>query len=244
MEVTKKYKNPPLTEAVFELFFQSTNWTPATSGMFYALVSEKYPIITQAAGGFGVSLGLQGVQFGSGNNNLIQFKSQDNTSIIQLSNNLLTVNKLPDYRGWESYKETILEAIRNLNQVLDITSVNRIGLKAINKIDIQSHTYKSFKKYFNIFPQLPKKTDNNLNSIQISYEAPTGENNDILAVSLATLNKEPNYLAPVLFQLYFTKLKDVDKNSIENWLEIAHEQLHTAFESTLTTECKKSFDNE
>ena len=243
MDKTKKYKNPPLTEAIFELFFQSSNWTPATPGMFYGLASKKYPVISQSAGGFGISLGSGGLQIGAGNNNLTQFKSQDSSSIVQLSNNLLTVNKLPHYDGWESFREMIFEAVEYLNQVLDITSINRIGLKAINKIDIQSHNYENFKKYFKIYPVLPESVSTELNSIQLNLETPYKERNEVLATSLATLNKEPRYEAPILFQLYYTKLKDVDKNSIDKWIELAHERLHNSFENILTSECKSSFDH-
>ncbi len=243
MEATKKYKNPPLTEAVFELFFQSSNWTPAIPGMFYSRVNKNYPIISQTSGGFGISLGSQGVQIGSGNNNLTQFKSSDNASIIQLSNNLLTVNKLPKYDGWDSYNKMINDAINNLYKVLEISTINRIGLRTINKIDIQSHNYENFKKYFNVYPSMPEGLDNNFNSIQLNYETPT-TNNEVLAINLNTLRKEPNYEAPVLFQLYYTKLNGIEKNSIDDWLVEAHSKLHNTFENIISSECKTNFDND
>jgi len=48
METTKKIKNPPLTEAVFELFYQASDWNPATPGIYYSKVSKDYPVITQS----------------------------------------------------------------------------------------------------------------------------------------------------------------------------------------------------
>ncbi|MEQ8238390.1 MAG: TIGR04255 family protein [Cyclobacteriaceae bacterium] len=243
MEKTKKYKKPPLIEAVFELFFQSNNWSPATPGILYSRISKQYPIITQSGGGFGISLGNQGVQIGGGNNNLTQFKSTDNSSIIQLSNNLLTVNQLPKYDGWESYRKMIVDAISHLFDILEITTIVRVGLRTINKIDIKAHNYENFRNHFNVYPTLPESTDNNLNSIQISYETPFREN-QVLAVNLGTLRKEPNYEAPVLFQLYFTKLTSIDRSSTEKWLDKAHDELHGAFDSILTSDSKKTFDNE
>lgn len=240
MAKTKKYNNPPLTEAVFELFFESSNWSPAIPGIFYSKVQKKYPIISQSPGGFGISFGPKGLQLGPGNNNLTQFKSKDGTSIIQLSNNLLTVNKLPEYGGWESYKLMILKALDVLKEVLDIKKVNRIGIKAINKIEINKHTYENFKDFFTVYPLLPEGS--NISSIQLNYETPVNSD-DILAISLATLNKEKGYEAPTLFQLYFTKIKNVSIQEIEDWIEIAHEHLHNAFEISLTEKCKKSFDN-
>lgn len=243
MKTTKKFKNPPLTEAVFELFYQASNWNPATPGVFYSKVNKDYPVITQSGGGFGIALGAQGVQIGSGNNNLTQFKSSDNSSIIQLSNNLLTVNKLPKYNGWESYKKMILEAVEILNSTIDIQKINRIGLRAINKIDVKSHSLKNFKESFNVYPTIPSGIVNDFNSLQLNYETPFADN-EVLAVDLATLRKEPGYQAPVSFQLYYTKLTSLDKNSIEKWLDNAHIQLHSAFDHIVTPQKKEEFDND
>lgn len=243
MKKTKKFKNPPLIEAVFELFYHSGNWTPATPGAYYSKVSKDYPVITQSGGGFGIALGAQGVQIGSGNNNITQFKSHDGTSIIQLSNNLFTVNKLPIYNGWESYKEMILRALELLESTIDIEQINRIGLRTINKLDVKTHSFENFKRSFNVYPNMPKGIVNNFNSLQLNYETPFSDS-EILAVNFATLRKEPNYDAPVQFQLYYTKLSSIDKKSIATWLDNAHMKLHSAFDNILSKEQKAEFDND
>lgn len=243
MKTTKKFKNPPLTEAVFELFYQTSAWNPATPGTYYSKVSKDYPVITQSGGGFGIALGTQGVQIGSGNNNLTQFKSQDNSAIIQLSNNLFTVNKLPKYHGWEAYKEMILKAVELLASTIDIQQINRIGLRAINKLDIQTHSLENFKRSFNVYPNMPKGIVNDFNSLQLNYETPFPDN-EILAVNFATLRKESGYQAPVQFQLYYTKLTHIDIKSIEEWLNNGHMQLHSAFDHIVTKQQKEEFDND
>jgi uncharacterized protein (TIGR04255 family) len=240
MTKTKKYLNPPLVEAVFELFFESSNWSPAIPGIFFSKVQKKYPVISQSPGGFGVSFGQKGLRIGPGNNDLTQFKSHDGTSVIQLSNNLLTVNKLPEYSGWDSYKLMILEALDVFKEVLDVTKVNRIGLKSINKIEVHKHSYESFKEFFTVYPALPEGS--NTNSIQLNYETPINPDN-ILAISLATLKKEKGYEAPTLFQLYFTKIKNAKLQEVDDWIEIAHENLYNAFDASLTEKCKNSFDD-
>jgi uncharacterized protein (TIGR04255 family) len=244
MDITKKYKNPPLTEAVFELFYEASNWTPAIPGEFYSIIKSDYPIITQSPSGFGVAYGAKGIQIGSGNSELTQYRTKDNQSIIQLSNNLYTVNKLPVYSGWESYKIMIMNSITSLKNVLDIKKVNRVGLRTINKIDIRQHSYDNFKNHFNAHPSLPSSIKGDINSIHLNFETQIEKDTEILAVNLSTLRKEPGYEAPTLFQLYYTRIREVELNEIENWLEIAHNQLHISFESILTKECKSIFDND
>lgn len=244
MAFTKKYKNPPLTEAVFEIFFSTKNWSPVIPGLLYNEVKSDFPTITQApGGGFGISFDALGFQIGPGSNDLTQYKSSDGSTIIQLSNGLFTVNKLPRYEGWETYRKVILRAFEALRKVLEIETINRVGLKAINKIDVKKHTYENFKAAFSVFPAIPAGILNNdLSSIQLNIETPAVAETEILALSLMTLKKEPKYEAPVMLQLYYTRIKDNNGIKIEEWLETAHSALHKAFDTTVTEVKKKEFD--
>lgn len=242
MKNRKIYKNPPLVEAVFELFYTSSSWSSITPGMFYNEIKNKFPNITQNQGGFGIAFDGKGLKIGSGNSDLTQYKNSNNDTIIQLSSNLLTVNKLPEYKGWESFLEVITYAIDILKHIVNIEKINRIGLKTLNKIDIESHSIDQLKKYFYVYPNLPSNINNNLNSIQINLESPIIENQEILAILLATLKKEPNYEAPVMFQIYMTRINNIPENYIE-WLQDAHDKLSKTFESSLTEFCKKQFDH-
>lgn len=240
----KKYINPPLVEAVFEFFYHSNDWSPIIPGIFYSEIKDKFPNITKNQGGFGISFDNNGIKIGGGGSNeLTQYRNESNNTLIQLSNNLLTVNKLPEYDGWDSYLETIKFAINALNRVLNVEKINRIGLKAINKIEINSHSYNNFKKYFTIYPLIPKNIKTDLSSIQLNFETPIIDKTEILAISLATLRKEPNYEAPVMFQLYVTRIREIENEKIEQWLESSHKIIVETFENSLTENCKNNFNN-
>jgi uncharacterized protein (TIGR04255 family) len=243
MEPTKKYKNPPIIEAVFELFYESSNWSSVIPGIFYNKIDNNYPKISQVQKGVGISVGNKGIQIAPGLNDMTQFKSLDDSSIIQLSSGLLTVNKLPKYNGWDNYKKNILDAVEAFKQVVKIDKCTRVGLKTINKIDIGEHSFHHFRQHFNVYPHIPDGIINDLNSIQLTLESPLDNKTEIQALTFSTLKREPEYSAPTLFQIYFTKIKDVDLTSLENWLESAHESIHNSFEKSLTEECKKCFDN-
>lgn len=245
MAETKKYKNPPLTEAVFEIFFTCKEWSPIVPGVFYNEIKSDFPNISQAPGGaFGISFDPSGFQIGPGTNDLTQYKSSDNSTIVQLSNGLFTVNKLPRYEGWENYRKVILSALASLEKIVKIDTINRVGLKAINKIDLKNHTYENFKGCFNVFPSIPQGIlINDLSSIQLNIETPAVPETEILALSLVTLRREPEYEAPAMLQLYYTRIKDNADIKMEEWLETAHSALHKAFDSILTEQKKKEFDD-
>lgn len=243
MDKTHKYKKPPLVEAVFEYFFTSKEWTSIIPGLFYSQIKEKFPIISQSKGGFGVTFDGKGLQIGGGNSDLTQYKNKEGNTIIQLSRNMLTVNKLPKYEGWESFIEIIVFAVESINKTLKIDKVERIGLKSLNKIDIHTHSLDNIKNHFTIYPVIPLNSGKNLNSIQLNIETPIIENKEVLAISLVTLRKEPNYNAPVMFQLYVTRMIDVPSN-YRDWLEKAHLTLYKSFIQSLTTATKELFDND
>jgi uncharacterized protein (TIGR04255 family) len=242
MDKTYKYKNSPLVEAVFEYFFHSAEWTSIIPGLFYSEIKDKFPNISQNKGGFGVTFDGKGFKIGGGNSDLTQYKNIEGNTIIQLTSNMLTVNKLPKYEGWESFIEIIVYAVESLKKILNINKVERIGLKSLNKIDINIHSLENLKKYFTIYPVIPLQYENNLKSIQLNIETPIIENKEILAILLATLQKEPHYQAPVMFQLYTTRIADVQPD-YRAWLEKAHLTLYDSFNQSLTTEAKKQFDN-
>ena len=107
--ITTKYKNPPLAEAVFELFFSTAEWNSAIPGIFYGLIKDKYPKITQNQGGIGVVIGNQGMKIGGGNPDITQFRNEKEDTIIQLSSNMLTVNRVPEYTTWEDFLPQIVK---------------------------------------------------------------------------------------------------------------------------------------
>lgn len=242
MPNTHQYKNPPLVEAVFEMFFTSTEWSSIIPGLFYTEIKSQFPKIKQSNIGFGISFDNGGIKIGSGNNEITQYLNNEEDTIIQLSNNMLTVNKLPKYNGWENYRILISFAVDTLKRVLNITSVQRIGLKTLNKIDIGSHSLANLKKHFTIYPSLPSFLETDINSLQLNIESPIVVNEEIMAILLVTLKREPNYEAPVMFQLYTTKIANVPSN-YQDWLETAHNRIYEIFNQSLTEFSKTEFDN-
>lgn len=241
MAISKKYNNPPLVEAVFEMFFTSSAWSSIIPGLFYNEIKEKYPIITQNQGGFGIAFDNKSLNIGPSNNQLTQYKNNSGDTIIQLAGNLLTVNKLPKYTGWESYLETIIFAVETLKRVIRIDRIDRIGLKAINKIDIKINSIEQLKKYINIYPNISSNPNIEVSSIQINLESQIIENTEVCSILVGTLRKEPNYEAPILFQIYVTRINTIPED-YKSWVEHAHTQLSETFESSLTQFCKDECD--
>lgn len=244
MTNSKKYLNPPLVEAVFELFYRSDEWSPVIPGLFYNEVKNEFPVINNNFGGFGIQFDPSGLMLGGANSELIQYRSAQNDKILQLSRNFLTVNKLPVYENWDSYKIMIKSTLGAFKKTINKFEINRIGLRFINKIDIgESHSLKNFKKYFDVYPIIPQNINKELSSIQLSFETHLIKDTEILAVSLSTMKPELKYVSPVLFQLYLTRIKDLSGINVEDWIDNAHTVLKETFENSIKKQAKTEFDN-
>jgi uncharacterized protein (TIGR04255 family) len=244
MESTKIYKNPPLVEAVFEIFFESKKWNPTIPGLFYSKVQNQYPIIISKGNNLGFEFEGSAMMIGNGVFELTQFRNKnEGDKILQLSRNFLSVNQLPPYDGWEKYRERIKFAVGALYDSIEIEKIVKIGLRVINKIDILEHSMTQFEKYFNIKPFIPDGIIRPISSIQMELEFPIKEKNDFLSISVSTKKKEPNYNAPVLFQIYRAQISDIPTvDYYFDWVETAHNSVKEVFDRCITNDCKLKFD--
>jgi len=249
MSFVKKYKSPPLVEAVFELFFQAENWSFISMASFYAEIKDQFPEIGASKNGIGITINDgNGLILGEPENKLAQFKNISGDTVIQLSNSLLTVNKLPKYDCWESYLKTIQYILTAFNKTVKTRSINRFGLKMLNKVDVgEIHSYDNFLKHFKVYPVSPNSTRSlEMTNTQFQFEFSLDSNHtEFLALSFLTGLNEPEMNSPVIFQLYRTKMQDgLEISDISNWLEAAHSSLTTTFEDCITDYCRETFNNE
>lgn len=247
MDITHKYKNPPLTEAVFELFFNTNSWNATIPGLFFEKIKDRFPDIVQPQNGVGIEIGGNAFQIGGHNPDIIQYKNSSGNTIVQLSKNMLTVNKVPKYEGWEVFIDDILYVVSTLNSALSNVGATRMGLRYLNKMDIGKHSLSDFKKYFKIYPYgLPSDEEEKVNAINFLLEYPVVEDREFFSLQFATLRKEPNYNAPVHFDLYITRVKDIAEltNNYKDWLEKAHSLMNERFRSILTELSLKKIDDD
>ncbi len=92
----RKYQNPPIQEALCEIFFSQPEWDNTMPGLFYEQIKKDHPNKTQIKQlNVEVSVGdnKRAAKF-SDNEDRIQFRNTDGSQIVQLASNLLVVNQL------------------------------------------------------------------------------------------------------------------------------------------------------
>jgi uncharacterized protein (TIGR04255 family) len=242
----KKYKRPPIIEAFCEIQFeQNTPWIPTYPGLLYAKLQETFPEQRSAAR---VNVGLASAP-GVINQELgllpiVQFLQKDEQALVQVGQHLLAVNRLKPYPTWEEFLPLIVQAFQAYREVAAPTSVHRIGLRYINRIEIPGERV-TLEDYFEFYPfigeKLPQDLDAFFLGVQVSYE----DARDALRLQLTTTSTEmPGARALFLDLDYFLiKPGEIALEGVPGWLDkVAHEHVEEAFEACIKDRLRDQFE--
>jgi uncharacterized protein (TIGR04255 family) len=132
------FPNPTIQEAVCEIRFRrSAAWGASLFGEFYKSIQAEFPDlepVTVMAVQLQIGPGAVG-QALTPPQQMMRYKSAKGDALLQLAPDMLTVNALPKYPGWDVMKERILSAWREASKVLNPEAITRIGLRYINRLD-------------------------------------------------------------------------------------------------------------
>src|SRR4051794_30661233 len=113
--VARRYERPPVSEALCEFQFESpSGWDWTVAGLLYARIGEHFPI-KRERGVVELQVRVPGmdrpedVRQGIAK---LQFLAEDERTLVQVGPNVLTVNRLAPYPGWEAFRTVVLEQYR------------------------------------------------------------------------------------------------------------------------------------
>ena len=122
----KVYKNAPLVEAVFEMRFPADLNIECARSNFYESIKKDFPNIFVPNAQFGQALALQPYEF----------KSADHKKVIRFSINSFAFHTSDYSSGFELFEEECLKYINLFIKFFKISTLNRMGLRYINRIAI------------------------------------------------------------------------------------------------------------
>jgi len=151
------YAHAPITEAVVEfrvtqrptLTLDELNSLKAGEEVGYPLVAPRFDLkgefeLTDVA----VSTSAQRIQTG------YVFSRSDRTQIFQARLDGFAFSWLPPYDSWEPFAAEALRLWRRYVAVARPISVDRIGVRYVNRIDIPENSVE-IKDYLNVWPEIP-----------------------------------------------------------------------------------------
>ncbi len=240
----KPYPSPPVIEALCEFRFVSEKpWDLTIPGLVYEKVKSEYPKRRQQ---MGITLEFRSQPGGieqrfSPAQPRTQFYSDDESRLIQVGANLLVANQLKPYTKWADFRPRILEAFETYSQIATPDGIERIGLRYINRINVESPSIE-IKDYFSFYPRVPPALPQKHSGFIARVEIPYSKDKDRLLVTLTSAQPEqPDTVSFVLDLDYFTLKPEMNSEWIEGWIDNAHDTIEEAFEATLTKKCKSLF---
>jgi uncharacterized protein (TIGR04255 family) len=231
MAKLKQYNNPPLIEVVCEFQFE-----PSPEKIPYALLLAKFWKGKMKAAF------PQAIQPTEPPKPRDRFASENGKTFVQIGENLLVVNQLPPYYGWEQFEPVVVDCFREYARHWRPLRVERAAVHYLNKIDIPQLEF-NLDKYLNllVLPPFPNKPVMNISA---SYTVCGARESDVVVTTLRQLSSaNPEGTSFLITWDYYTNGGlPADTDQLQSWLGDAHDFQRELFVSTLTDECRKLFD--
>ena len=238
----RRYRNPPLLEAVCEFrLTQDTYWDLTIPGLFYERVKDEFGRREQrVVQELELAQETQSVEQRVRTSERALFFTEDRRMIIQLGPRLLVINALRPYPSWEAFKRRIDMAWKILQEVVEVTGLDRIGLRYINEIQIPDQPA-DLHKYLAFYPFVGQSLPQRMVSFIAGAVFPYADDRDRCRVQVTPAGGDRS--AVILDIDYFlARSRAVSPADASEWVEQAHGEVEAVFEGCVTERLRSQFD--
>ncbi len=242
--MSKRYKNPPIIEAICEFYFSSAiPWDLTFIGLIYEKLKESFPKKQQLQVNIAVAAASDTKEHVGTIPMipLVRFSDSNEKTLVQLGQNLLTVNRLKPYNSWEEFLSSVEKGFKAYCEIANPNELNHINLRYINRIEIPKAN--RLEDFFQIRLLLPLGLPSNIEAFLVGVNLPYENEKDTLRLQLGTINPEaPDMLTLLLEITYvFAKPEEIALDEVLKRVDAAHKHIEDAFELCLTDELKHTF---
>ena len=240
---TVKYDNPPIIEAIFEVYFPVSNkWDAHKEKLYKSLRSLKFDFDKDETINLQrLSVNIQGGKPVSTQQSVpvprVRCWNKDRSLMFQYGQDMLAVNVLPVYESIEIYLPLLKDVCDIVLSTLSVKSINNLGQRFIN--EIKATTAMTPEKIFAIYPRLPDQVRSKHPSFALQVET-TRDTSKSVALNLEYRGDQAEnhkYLLDIyLRSLMFSSAKTDD---IIAWMVNEHSCVVDTFEAALTKEGQK-----
>lgn len=235
------FPNPTIQEALCEIYFclpKGIEWKPSLLGDFFKHVQVDFPTMEPVT-----HIGVE-LQVGPGRasqallppRHRMRYKHASRNLMLQLSQDILTVNILHKYPGWEQMCRDVLDAWQQVKAVIKPAEITRIGLRYINLIK-RSQPDELPGDWLAPSGYIPKSVLSSLPGFLSRLETRTDPHNRLvvtLGEASASLEQSPG---AIVFDIdcISEKSMGIDDNSITAEITRLHDIAWTIFTSSRTS---------
>lgn len=240
----RKYKAPPLVEAVCEFRVPAdVVWDIAMPGLFYEKVRDLYPDRKTRI--------VPGVEVTQEKDSLTQrlmaaehltFHAPEGTKFLQVGPRVVSAHCLPPYPSWQGFRPTVEKCYGSLLELAELKTLQRIGLRFVNRTELEKETVE-LTDYFAYGPLIGDALPQAIGPTQVTTLFPFQEDRDLCRVVFSTgVPTESQKQSFVLDIDYFlNKPGAVKAAEALDWVEVAHTTVEQLFEGCLTDRLREVF---
>src|SRR5947209_7499109 len=243
--MTKRYSNPPLVEVLCEFqFVADAAWDLTLLGQIYDKLKDFFPKKLQLPLNFAVAINSQiNGQTGTAPMiPLVRFLDSDEKKLVQIGQNLLTVNHLNPYNSWDEFLPFIEKGFKIYCEVAKPKGLRHVGIRYINRIEVpRSNT--SLESFFRIRPYIPPDLPQDIESFLIGVNLPYEDAKDALRIQLGTVNPDMSSMLVLSLEIsyIFAKPGEIALEDTLGRVDKAQKHIEEAFEACLTDELKQVY---
>lgn len=236
----RNYASPPLVEALCEIHFSSDQqWDWTIPGLLYAEIKGEFPNREQADH---VSVRWREDRSEVQKMTLqrLRYFSEDRRSLVQVGANVVVLNYLSPYPGWEQFRASIGRVLERYIAVAAPRKVTVCALRYINHIAIPEEGA-MIEDYLTTVPCTPGNLPETIVDWSLSLDIPHPEGEGIVHVESGSLvSGDPGFLLDI--QFIATKPQELDLvNGLMRWIDTAHRIIEETFEASITSTARSIF---
>lgn len=245
MTKDRRYRNPPVVEALCEIYLKDSAWDDTVPGQYYDQVKQKFPVkrqreIQEAQRSFSTA-----GEAAAGVRRLppwVVFVTESENRMIQLARDLLVVNQLRPYPHFEDWEPAIYSALEVYRELAKPAAVARLGVRYINRVVVPKRRMR-MEDYFTLYPQLPQEMGDEHGGFLLRVEVPAKSSDHTVFVTFASAPADNPGETAFLLDLYnlFQPSEPFALETIQCPVKTAHENIITAFEGGITDALRTLF---
>ena len=238
------YLNPPVVEALCEVYFTSANWDNSIPDKFFEEVKEQFPKQQDHTVNVPDEEVSGNVQPGPSRK---LFFTEKEDQLIQISENLLVFNQLTPYRPFSKWENLFYAALSKYEKLVSPQSIDRIGVRYLNHIDNTKQRF-PMSDYFTIFPHIPLGSGNVHGAFLINCIIPQSDDSHFLTITFNKAEPDPPVVGRQFFVLDLYEQASIGNTiseaELKGHVRMAHANVMRAFEGSITDNLRKLFNKE
>lgn len=236
IDIYEVFENPLLAEVILELRFPTRLKIPSYIADFQEDILSEFPKLNEI---FGKKIGIS-PESESESYKYWEFTNPQNKTRCRVFNNKFVLMS-NEYKSWEDHNST--RGFKNIADFLlhtflsriSINQFDRVGLRYINKVEIEDSSKRWFKKYFIPLFNIKYYSIEEMleNIVRIRFKK--GENEKIIIQSTFIRENDISYYL-LDFDAYSENIK---KEDLDSTISSLHEIILKEFHSLITDDCRE-----